>query len=407
MNCTDIKDQLVDFLYDELSADARTAFAAHLHGCAACSAEVASFQATLGSARSALAGPLAQEPPPRIRLSAIAAATVAAARSEDQHAEVPAKLGKPGFFARLLRTPWLLPAFGAASVATAVFLVRVLKNPEVFPVPPSQSTEEVAGQAAKPVLAPAVEAPVAKEKAPRAIQMAETKKAEPAKRMVSRGARAASAKAASTERFAQPPSPQPAPESVLIRMKKNMQLDEAGAAPSAPARAMAPVRPMAKGAVGDGLAGVAAPTNTAATTGADKRPRAASSHSSPSGAPSPAPAATLRPSSRRAEAEQATDEAAPYPQEEGVAKDEVSKSLPKADTTPSLAESTRKADRLFANQEWNAAADAYRDLLRRFPNDKDAPRWRERLRTATITVQNPKSEKAKAKTSDPLDGLKL
>ena len=32
-----------------------------------------------------------------------------------------------------------------------------------------------------------------------------------------------------------------------------------------------------------------------------------------------------------------------------------------------LADSVRKADRLFASQDWNAAADAYRELLRRFP----------------------------------------
>ena len=94
-----------------------------------------------------------------------------------------------------------------------------------------------------------------------------------------------------------------------------------------------------------------------------------------------------------------------------AAKDEKAPKRDKAE--PSLDESVRKAERLFASQDWNAAAAAYRDLLRRFPSHKDAPKWRERLNASVLAEQErhkPPLLKAKAAakavSSDPLDGLK-
>ena len=78
---------------------------------------------------------------------------------------------------------------------------------------------------------------------------------------------------------------------------------------------------------------------------------------------------------------------------------------------PSLEESVRKADRLFADENWNAAAEAYRDLLRRFPGHKDATKWRARMEQSLVAERErhgagKKEAKAK-KTIDTLDGLKL
>jgi hypothetical protein len=76
---------------------------------------------------------------------------------------------------------------------------------------------------------------------------------------------------------------------------------------------------------------------------------------------------------------------------------------------PSFDESVRRADRLFASQEWNAAAEAYRDLLRRFPSHKDAGKWRERMNQSLVAVEQGRkardenaSKAAKAKSSDVL-----
>ena len=77
MNCTGVKEHLVDFLYEEMSSDARTAFEEHLRGCPACKAEVASHQQALGNARVALSGALSQEPPARVHGTVMEAAKAA------------------------------------------------------------------------------------------------------------------------------------------------------------------------------------------------------------------------------------------------------------------------------------------------------------------------------------------
>jgi anti-sigma factor RsiW len=154
MNCAQVKEQLVDFLYGELPAEARSSFTEHLHGCPACKAEVASYQSTLGSARTALGGPLLEEAPTRVRLAVIAAAKAAAKPASPAEVKQPSSRDEFGFFARLWRTPWFLPAFGAASIATVVFLVRVLKDPEVLPGQRPHSIDERALVAPGPAPSP-------------------------------------------------------------------------------------------------------------------------------------------------------------------------------------------------------------------------------------------------------------
>jgi anti-sigma factor RsiW len=142
MNCAQVKERLVDFLYDEMPPEARASFAEHLTSCPTCQAEVASYEHTLGKARAALSGPLSEEPPARVHFAVIEAAKAAVKQSAAPRARIATPENALGFFARLWRTPWLLPAFGAVSVATVVFLVRVLKNPEVLPGQHPHSIEE-------------------------------------------------------------------------------------------------------------------------------------------------------------------------------------------------------------------------------------------------------------------------
>jgi TolA-binding protein len=74
----------------------------------------------------------------------------------------------------------------------------------------------------------------------------------------------------------------------------------------------------------------------------------------------------------------------------------------------SLDESIRKAERLYASQDWNAAAAAYRDLINRFPGHKDAPRWRDRMNESNVAYQRSlEAKRKKAISDDPLSGGKL
>ena len=97
MNCAQVKEQLVDFLYDELSPSLRTAFTEHLRGCPGCQAEVATHEKALGQARAALGGPLLQEAPARVRAAVLAAAQAAAAkRAAQPEGERASRVGAGG-----------------------------------------------------------------------------------------------------------------------------------------------------------------------------------------------------------------------------------------------------------------------------------------------------------------------
>ena len=152
MKCSDVSSRLVDFLYEEMPAAERREFLAHVDGCVSCSAEVKAMSSTLGHARAALRGPLAEEPPPGVRARVLDAARAAATARATEVAK-PRVVRPPepeGFFARLWKTPWLVPALGAAGVATAVFLVKVIKNPQVLPEQKPAVTEALTQPAAEP-----------------------------------------------------------------------------------------------------------------------------------------------------------------------------------------------------------------------------------------------------------------
>jgi hypothetical protein len=122
---------------------------------------------------------------------------------------------------------------------------------------------------------------------------------------------------------------------------------------------------------------------------------AAASASAPS-----APPAVMRKKSWHADAEAKGSVEAPYVD---LTKDEKAKSGDKPN--PSLDETIRKAERLYASQDWSAAAAAYRDLLNRFPTYKDAPKWRDRMNESNAAYARAlEAKRKKVETDDPLSG---
>ena len=76
------------------------------------------------------------------------------------------------------------------------------------------------------------------------------------------------------------------------------------------------------------------------------------------------------------------------------------KSETRAESKPVAESPVARADRLFAQGQWAAAARAYRDLLRRDPNNGDAARWRQRLAASEEAA----SAQAPAAASAPRPG---
>ncbi|MBN2576002.1 MAG: zf-HC2 domain-containing protein [Deltaproteobacteria bacterium] len=469
MNCAQAKEQLLDFLYDELSPAARAAFVEHLRGCPGCNAEVASHRRAIGQARAALTGPLLQEPPARLRL-----AVMEAAKAQASSARKAATADKPGFLARLWRTPWLLPAFGAASVATAIFLVRVLKNPEVLPGQKPRPIDEVTlappPSAPRPAAAPAAARPAEPELAEERPAMVESAparargsaaktpgSAEAIAKKARRGVRSAPLPGLDLEelgsganvpgRFAQPPPPRPAGGKSLDDLLSDVGSRRKAAAPTQPER-QAPGKPAVKRddsppswdefPAGERKEKISKPTSRHdpfEDAYATPPPAAPSPSAMPAPGAPPAPGARPKPPSyapaegaasapapAREPPAAAQPVRAPRAQAAGAAKLEASEEMDLDDLAkdkvgkgagadgPSLAESVKKAERLFASADWDAAAAAYRELLRRFPGHKDAPKWRERMHLSLVAVEKARTAKdtkagkaAKAKSS--VEGL--
>jgi anti-sigma factor RsiW len=427
MMCAEVKERLVDFLYDELSPEACSAFAKHLDGCPACKAEVASFQKTLGNTRAALGGPLSQEPPMRVRLAVLEAAAQAARPSVAQGTPAPrarhatsATSDDDGFFTRLLRSPWFLPAFGAASVATVVFLVRVLKNPEVLPGQRPHSIEESSVEAPKPALEPV---PVDKAIAARPEGTIVNGKGSVAGSPPAEGS-AGLGMVAGKDRGAVGV----AKRKVHAELGRGTgqatlgTLGTLGLKDSSPVQGKDTRRFAEPPPSGPVPPAAPEPANVAATA----RPVAASQAAAPAASLAPAAGGgrVMKPETVRSldldlddvGNEMTQDLAQPARtkkvverRREGVAAATALVASEKADrkVDSPLDDSVRKAERLFASQDWNAAADAYRDLLRRFPSHKDVPKWRDRMNASTVAYQQTLEAKRKRKVSDdPLSGVK-
>ena len=71
-------------------------------------------------------------------------------------------------------------------------------------------------------------------------------------------------------------------------------------------------------------------------------------------------------------------------------------------TTSAVAETpVQKADRLFAQGRWLAAAEAYRELLRQDPRNTDAARWRQRMTLAEARLEVEREAPAAAPAAAP------
>ncbi len=452
MNCNSVKERLVDFLYEELPTDSRADFEAHLRDCAACKAEVASYRMTLGSARTALSGTLAQEPPARVH-EAVMAAAKAAARSKAVARTPSRDTREAGFFARLWRAPWLMPALGAASVATVVFLVRVLKNPEVIPgqrpapigeqaepspvrapaaPPPEMHAEAAAGKTER---APLDELPGARNKAakargalkdaPRTRESEKKGSAESASgairfdRDVLGGADKETAPAAAKKkmgqiagsdlfdepsgalqeappaprRYVEPPPPRPMESPVAEQRRpqpKDMRM---------PAKPASNLGPTGHDDFDDTQKRVAVKRAPAPSPEPERSAHGAPASAGPLPAAAPPPPAAPSSIAQRrmgkraelvAEAE-ATYAAAPVAPDESSDEEEA-----KVESRPALAEALRRADRLFAERKWGAAAEAYREILRRYPSHGDAGKWRSRIDQAVLAAGESEAVERKA-----------
>jgi hypothetical protein len=440
MNCAQVKEQLVDYLYGELSVAARGAVVEHLRGCPGCHAEVASHERALHHARSALAGPLLQEPPARVRL-----AVLEAARTQARALRRAEGADRPGFFARLLRTPWVLPAFGAVSVATVVFLVRVLKDPEVVPgqrpspvleeSPPAAATPGVLPPQARPA-EPAAAPPAEPAAAPRGAKATRPQEAgrhasaagsgamghAPARKMraasadplagLAAGAGGGKKKGAGS--FAEPP-PRWASESKTDKLVDDLMGSVKDERPAPAAEAL--LRPRASASRDEGRSFGRPPSLSkpsaekkeaeAVLRQASSPAKVAAPEAAPAAAP-PAPVAAPAPvyaTDRHGDLDRKASEA---PAAGEAADHEFAKAKAPSGgrSGPSLEDSVRKAERLYASQDWTAAAAAYRDLLNRFPGHKDSGKWRERMNQSLVAEEQArksesgKAAKAKAKSSD-------
>jgi hypothetical protein len=159
-----------------------------------------------------------------------------------------------------------------------------------------------------------------------------------------------------------------------------------------------------------GFAGQPVPAASPAYAPATPKPTNAARAASPASAPAPVSPRpmpkheTLKQSEILPEATVVSDE------EESsyvvTAKDKKVKADEKA--APSLEETLHKAERLYASSDWNGAAEAYRDLLRRFPSHKDAPKWRDRMNESNAAyLRALEARRKKSPSDDPLSGSKM
>jgi len=444
MKCSDVANLLVDFLYEEMPAEQRRDFLAHVDACASCSAEVKAMASTLGHARAALRGPLAEEPPPRLRAQILQAAAAAADKATT--AAKPRRAPQTeGFFSRLWKTPWLVPALGAASVATVVLLVKVIKNPQVLPEPKPAAVE----MRARPESQPAPAQPGRSEEegeTPSPSTRGLDQKAANELRGGDRGEirRAAGARPRAAARS----------QSNLATSGRRLREttdDLVGQADEAPA-------PAGQATTGKGGLGTVAPNKAHSAATAEKQAAPAlhthKAESSPvlnevapapigavgagaaspgrwaepppprpaptsaaSGAAAPAPAkrlerapafenqlerASQEPDRSAAQAKAQAAETPPAAQTEARA--DKKKSVENRDSI-SLEERIRKAQKLFDEKKWAEAAAAFRALIAQAPSNPAAKTWRERVAAAEVAQEQTRIIRAKAVSQDPLDGL--
>jgi anti-sigma factor RsiW len=442
MTCAEASDRILDRVYGELAESERAAFEAHLAACDGCRGELETMERTRRTARLALDGPLSEPAPERVRREVLAAAELAVRQRGMVPAAAAAgvssvlRSGGPkgrasqadptGGWWGWLRRPWVLPAFATVSLLAIFFIARpaIIDGPkQVLEAPldraaPAATPASAPVPAPEPLLAVPPGAPAAtgelkgagglgqldedkSDQAPPADGRARAGLADrvrgdddlarPARSRRSAErlqaerslARAPAPRApAAANRYAQPPpQAKPGQPRMVVRPaldeervdelpKAEQQAPIAAAAEPPPpppaARAEADsarfqlesrAKKMAPRAGADLALGFEAEGKSAGA-GAGARARQA-------GPPAPpAAAAPAAPAAMPAEAEAVASAAAP-------AKERAASLEP----LPVILE---RADRAFTEGRWQVAADAYRDLLRRFASDARAREWTRR-----------------------------
>ena len=416
MNCAQMRELSLDFLYDELAPDDRAALQAHAQGCPACTAELASLQGTLQNTRSALRGVLDQEPPAGVR-----ARLHGAARA---HIESGAQRGLLERVWKTLRRPWLLPMLAAAT-AVVIGLSRQLSpqpapleaRPVEFqptPVEPKASLDEAdegaeraapqAAYAPAPERAASHDMPAAHERFGAPSKPAETrvraapglsKRASEARKSAAtdardRAANVAPAAAADAVAEADPETeatPVEAPRAVAARRDEASPLPRSRG-PAAPAKRAAAAsetfRERQRGAFAE-----APPAAQLEDTRNDVLREAwAEPEASVQGR-----AGTVPPASPRAPRLERTREQtrAIGALEDSATSDNarapsLAASGPAQDKQPArtLADRIARANEAYEQRRWETAAIAYHALLRDYPGHSAVRTWKQRLSTAQM-----------------------
>jgi anti-sigma factor RsiW len=429
----DVNARLLELVYDELPPGERAALQAHVDGCARCQADLAAFAQVRAVARQVL-----DEPPPARARAAILQAAAAEAAKGPVTAAVPVPLAaapatkprvkeaKPSFWDQL-RARWALPTLATVG-AIAVFLIasRFLLEPNrayergktaVAPVPTAETLDPLAPSSSSDGKAPPREEPradvpqglqpsvgndaVDKDRARRRVQV---------ERAVREGAEAKLAEKAPVS-AAKPAAPAAKPH------KRDLQFSgDATSGAGKGAAGGAPIEDLLNEAVRGERRGFAPPppareADGVGSVGGAKKKSAADEAGDDFARPAPAPAPAAAPRAKREE-ESLSKEADSAPmaaeaeESEGAAQDKSTKtkSRPASAPAPSAGPSpmVQRADQLFAQGQWSAAALAYRALLSRDPRNADAPRWRQRLQVAEHQVEAAKAA-AKATKGKPAD----
>lgn len=379
MNCAELEQHAVDFLYGELDADTRAALEAHAAGCSACHGQLEAWQATLRSTRAVLQGALLEPAPERIRHALLNAAS--------RHVGT-----QPSFWTRMrhwLTRPWLVPILAGA--AALLLFVRTRPDaPAAAPgAPAAQHEDEASARSSAPDPAGsefAVPPTATGERETTALERRPHAKS--AARPSDERDEAMNAAAPSRRRDdARPPAPRETEaKAEVASADESLAADKMAPAPAVAAAPNAPRRAAKRAQRTD-------------VTLLESDPRAgAAMEEHLQALPSPpvsaldarGSAAAARPPNRALQSERAPQLAAePQAAASGAAQPPAARSAaspPQPTSAPTLVERVERAERAFREQRWHVAAETYLELLRRYPEHRDVARWRQRLQRARAEI---------------------
>lgn len=318
------RERLLDYLYDELTRDERTAFEASLAESEVYRRELEAMRETVQLARSGLAA-LEEAPPARASQAALEfAAQHRAAQVAEERAQAEPK---PSFWS-WLRSPTFAAVAGFATVAA----LAVVSQRNVFDPKPD------------------VDLP--------AIELGEPRAAPPPP----------AADEAKRERLEEP---EPAP-----RDSAPPSRPEPASSPSRPALESAPARKPASDSARPAQRSFAPPPPPRASGGA--APNAPQKRAAESG--------TRRRAADPVESEASESRFAPPPPAAATAAQD-SEMLSDDGVQDTLEDAVRAARQHVAEGRLREAARAYRELLRLYPREPRAPEWRRQLEVTNETIR--------------------